>query len=164
VIFRKMKATLILIFAASFIGCSSFGKTPDNKTANNRTANSQTPNAQTANETLPSNQPAGDRTTNLGEKFVLKKNEAAKIKNTNLRLKMLSAGQAQVEEGGDIPFCKFEVEFKNKTEQMNLSVGKSATFGNLSVKLQSVNTTANPKAKDPWSDTSCGFVVTKNTK
>ena len=105
-----------------------------------------------------------DKSANLGEEILLKKNEAAEIKNTNLRLKMLSAGQAQREEGGDVPFCKFEVGIKDKTETTTLSVGRTTVFENLNVKLTSVDTTTNPKAEDPWSDTSCKFIVTKTTK
>lgn len=101
-------------------------------------------------------------TVNLGAEFTLKKGETAAIKNTNLQLKMLSAGQAQREEGGDIIFCKFEASSKNITKEITLSVGSKTTFENLNIKVLSVNTKANSKLQDPWSETSCKFVVTKS--
>ena len=103
-----------------------------------------------------------DTTATLGAEFTLKKNETATIKTTNARLKMLSAGQAQSESGGDRPFCKFEISSKNKTEEKTVSVGKTTQFENLNIKVISVDTKANPNASDPWSNTSCGFIVTKN--
>ena len=104
-----------------------------------------------------------DKTVEINQAFILKKNETAQIKDTNLRLKMLSNGHS-FGESGDVPMCEFESVFNNKTEKRTLNIGKSAVFGNLSVKLQSVDTTADPKATDPWSATSCGFIVTKNRK
>lgn len=104
---------------------------------------------------------SSDKTVNVGENFVLKKNETARIKGANLQLKMLSAGQAQREEGGDLPFCKFSVEINSRTEEKTLSPGDRTTAGNFSIGLRSVNTKTDSKAADPWSSTSCGFVVTK---
>lgn len=77
------------------------------------------------------------------------------IKNTNLRLKMVSAGQTQYEAGGDKPFCKFEVSSKNKPGEKTVSVGETTQFENLSVKVISVGTNAYPNARDPWSEASC---------
>ena len=154
------------MFAASFIGCSSYGKSPDNKTANNQSANNRSANNQSANENPPKENPpekkaAGDQTVNSGEDFVLKKNETATIKNTKVRLKMLGAGQAQMTEGGDRPYCDFEIETDGKTNKTTLFVGETTSVENLTVKLNSVNTKTDPKAADPWSANSCGFVVTK---
>ena len=101
-----------------------------------------------------------DKSVNPGEEFVLKKGESAKVKTTNLHLKMISNGHS-FSEGGDKPICKIEIEFKGKKEKRTLNVGESAIFENLAIKLQSVDTTAKPKEKDPWSETSCGFIVTK---
>lgn len=101
-----------------------------------------------------------DKNVSLGEEFILKKGGSAKVKTTNLHLKMISNGHS-FSEAGDKPMCEIEVEFKGKKEKRILNVGKSAVFENLAIKLQSVDTTARPKEKDPWSETSCGFIVTK---
>lgn len=98
---------------------------------------------------------------NLGAEFVLKKNETAMLKDTDLHLKMRGNGQSQRESGGDVVFCKFEIKSKNKIEEQTLNVGETARFENFNIKLQSVNTTADPKLNDPWSATSCEFIVTK---
>lgn len=105
-----------------------------------------------------------DKTVNTGEEFILKKNETARIKGANLQLKMLSAGQAQREEGGDLVFCKFSMEINKRTKEENLSVGDTMTAGDFKIKLLSVDTTADSKAADPWSNTSCSFVITKKTR
>lgn len=103
-----------------------------------------------------------EKTANLGEKFNLKKNETAKIRNADLSLKMLGNGQAQRESGGDLIFCKIEAESKNKRKEHTLNVGETAKVGAFKIKLQSVNTKADSNLSDPWSATSCEFIVTKN--
>lgn len=101
------------------------------------------------------------KTANLNADFILKKGETAAVKKNDWRVKMISAGQAQMNEGGDRPFCKFEVETDRQRHGATLFVGKSVRYGSLTITLNSVNTKTDPKADDPWSANSCGFVVTK---
>lgn len=103
-----------------------------------------------------------ERIVNLDEEFTLKKNEAAKIEKTNLSLKMLGNGHTTLINGGHTFICKFEVKFIGRTEEKALEVGKSLVVENLRIKLQGIDETADPKEKDPWSSTSCKFIVTKN--
>lgn len=100
------------------------------------------------------------KTVKIGESFAIKKGETAKIKNADLQLKMISSGHS-FGEGGDAPMCEVEIRSKADTKKITLRIGKTIVQGNLIVKLQQVGTTANPNAADPWSETSCRFVVTK---
>lgn len=99
-----------------------------------------------------------------GGEFTLKKGQTARVKNTDLQVKMLSNGHSTLVSGGHVMFCEFEVRFNGQTEKKTLDIGESAKFENLEVKLAAVDTTADPKASDPWSSTSCKFTVTGNTK
>lgn len=103
-----------------------------------------------------------DTTATLGAKFILKKGETATIKTTGVRVKMLSAGHLIFEEGDHKQICRFEASSKNKTKETEIRVGNSIKFENLNIKVISVDLKTNPKASDPWSENSCGFIVTKS--
>lgn len=103
---------------------------------------------------------SSQKTVNIGEPFTIKKGETAQVKDADLQLKMISNGHSFGEEG-DVPMCEIEIDSKSKTKKVTLRIGRSIVHENLAVKLQKVDTTADPKAADPWSETSCEFVVTK---
>ncbi len=101
---------------------------------------------------------------NLNEEFTLKKNETVSVEGTNLQLKMLVNGHNWLVGGGHTYFCEFEVSFDGKTEKRGLNTGESKTVADLNIKLQGIDETPNHKEKDPWSNTSCKFIVTKNIR
>lgn len=100
------------------------------------------------------------KTANLGEEFIIRLDETTIVKDTDLRMKVISNGH--VISGRDIPFCEFEVEFKDKMDIKKLDVGGSTEFQNLIIKLQRVDTTVTAAKAPIESGASCNFIVTRS--
>jgi len=100
-----------------------------------------------------------DHEIEIGEEFTLKKDKAAVLSGTDLKITMRSAGRSQKAEGGDTIYCRFDLVSEGSQRQITLDVGKSLNSAHHVVKLTKADLTTNPKATDPWESNSCNFVV-----
>lgn len=100
----------------------------------------------------------------VGSEFSLKKNESATVKGAAIAIKVISAGTSQHVSGGDSVFCKVEVIAEGKTETVEIDVGEGLRRARHEIKVTRVDLKADSKLADPWSNISCGFVVTRAEK
>jgi hypothetical protein len=100
---------------------------------------------------------SNEQTINPGEKFTLEIGKTAKVKDTNLQLKMLGGGSAMLVNRTGTSFCKIEANSGSKKDEKNLyqSVGmNSLLFEGFKIELQSAS----------YDGKSCSFIVTKTEK
>lgn len=160
-----MKFVLLLILCIFFAACSA-SETINQKPAN---ANKPAPNANqtpiAVNNIPPSNavkNPSSSGIT-LGEKFTLKNGEKRTVKDTNLEIKVTTAGtiaavaNAETKQiGSGLPYCRVDATLKDKTDgrQLYTQTGKTDfVFEGFKIQVQEIVPTGN---------ISCTFIVTKN--
>ncbi|HMS41602.1 MAG TPA: hypothetical protein PKE69_15325 [Pyrinomonadaceae bacterium] len=164
-----MKFVFLLILCICFAACSA------NETASNpnnqKLANANKP-APNANQTpiAVNNIPTSNVTKNpsnsgiiLGEKFTLKNGEKGTVKDTNLELKVTTAGtmsavaNAETKQiGAGISYCRVDATLKDKTDgrQLYTQTGKTDfVFEGYKIQVQEIVPTGN---------ISCTFIITKN--
>lgn len=100
----------------------------------------------------------------LGKEFLLRKDETATVKNTDMSVKVITAGRMQSGSAGDMVYCQVQITHAGRSETRDILVGKSISNSGLNVKVVSVDLKVDTKLDDPWQNIACSFVVTKAEK
>lgn len=160
-----MKFVYLLILCLCFAACSA-DETVNHKPANaNKTApnTNQTPIAVNNVSTNNAVKNPSNSGITLGEKFTLKNGEKGTVKDTNLEIKVTTAGtmsavaNAETKQiGAGISYCRVDATLKGKTDgrQLYTQTGKTDfVFEGYKIQVQEIVPTGN---------ISCTFIVTKN--
>lgn len=160
-----MKFVLLFMFALCFCACS----------ADEKAVNSNNPKPTNKNVAIINNTPivanknvsnnivnSGAKTINLGEKITLKSGETAKVKDSQLELKIVTIGSMSLpsttknaQTGSAIGFCRVEATLNGKTDGKqvyNQSGRNEFDFEGFKIQVQNVTPTGN---------IDCSLIVTK---
>ncbi len=160
-----MKFVFLLILGICFAACSA-NETVNQKPAN---VNKSVPNANqtpiAVNNVSTNNVAKNPSNSGItpGERFTLKNGEKRTVNDTNLEIKVTTAGtlsavaNAETKQiGAGIPYCRVDATLKDKTDgrQLYTQTGKTDfVFEGYKIQVQEIVPTGN---------ISCTFIVTKN--
>lgn len=94
----------------------------------------------------------------LNVEFTLKKGDTAKIKKTDLKIKITGCGrEALAGNNGEIPYCDAEIE--DGANRKTVRLRSKEILPKYIITVEKINVTANSKAQDTSSENSCTLTV-----